>query len=272
MTQQVIDLLDVASGAIDQARMLIEAEMPEEPGDVPVSAFEYGGMLSSAGGAVVNVTAGSRVSDADPRASISITAGTIDLSTNGVGGLDTGSISASTTYHFFSISGSAGSEKIASASLSPSLPTGYTAKRRLLSVPTNASGALPNFSQMGDSVVCDPVGFVPFSNPGTASMLKPTGAPQGIQVDVRLTVAMYNATATVRSLLVSSPSQPDLAPSGSLFTLRSSDSANNRQSTEVVRRTDVLGNVRFRAETSDANMSVFYSMIGWSDPGIWRCL
>lgn len=272
MTQQIIDLLDTATDAIAQAKAIVAADPePEEPVE-QVSAFEYGGMLSSTGGTVVNVTAGSRVSDADPRASISVAAGTIDLSTNGIGGLDTGSIAASTTYHFFAVSGSSGSAKIASASLSPSLPTGYTNKRRLLSVPTNSSGALPQFSQMGDGVVCDPVGFAPFSHPGTAAMLKPTGAPQGIQVDVRLTVAMYNATATVRSLLVSSPSQPDLAPSGSLFTLRSSDSTNNRQSTEVVRRTDVLGNVRFRAETSDANMSVFYSMIGWSDPGVWRCL
>lgn len=77
-------------------------------------------------------------------------AATIDFTGTGAGKLDTGSIAASTWYHCFVVAGSSGVSTLASTSLTPTLPSGYTAYRRIGSVLTDTSSHLLAFSQSGD--------------------------------------------------------------------------------------------------------------------------
>lgn len=69
----------------------------------------------------------------------------VDLTVSGAGGLDTGSATTSTTYHYMIIAGT-GKVSTCMASLSPtspSPPTGYGAFRRLISMNTQSGSAIP---------------------------------------------------------------------------------------------------------------------------------
>lgn len=72
---------------------------------------------------------------------------------SGFGGLDVGAVAASTWYHVFAIVNPAtgNSDILFSGSLTnPTLPTGYTKKRRIASIFTDASANIIPFVQSGD--------------------------------------------------------------------------------------------------------------------------
>ena len=84
-----------------------------------------------------------------------ITSGTINLSTIGVNGLDTGTLQANTTYHIFEIKDLTNNlvKTITSTSLaSPTLPSGFTKKKHIFSFITNASSQLRPFEIDGNYV------------------------------------------------------------------------------------------------------------------------
>ena len=81
----------------------------------------------------------------DGSATQKIDAGTIDLTSTGAGGLDTGALASNTTYHIFAIYNPTTntSSTITSLSLSsPTFPSGFTKKRHIFSFITNASSRL----------------------------------------------------------------------------------------------------------------------------------
>jgi len=65
---------------------------------------------------------------------------------NNQGGLDTGSVAVDTTYHLFAIYNPSTStaDFLFSASLSPTLPSGYTKKKRIASLLTDGAGNIRN--------------------------------------------------------------------------------------------------------------------------------
>jgi hypothetical protein len=76
---------------------------------------------------------------------------TINLSINGVGGLDTGSIAASTWYHLYVVSTGSTNSCLASISAtSPTLPTGYTYYYRVGAMQTDGSSNLYRTLQKGN--------------------------------------------------------------------------------------------------------------------------
>jgi hypothetical protein len=78
-------------------------------------------------------------------------AGTIDMTANGAGGLDTGARAASTWYHLFIISNGVNVAGLASlSSTAPTLPAGYTFAALVGIARTDASGNLLQFHQRGD--------------------------------------------------------------------------------------------------------------------------
>ncbi|WP_319798336.1 hypothetical protein [Nitrobacter sp.] len=119
----------------------------------PINGYIFGLTLSNNSGTPntkVDVSAG-KCADATGVLMMSLAAGTIDFTTNGANGLDTGSLANNTTYHVFAIGKSDGTTAYyASTSLTPTLPTGYTLKRRLGSVLTDGSAHIMAFVQTGD--------------------------------------------------------------------------------------------------------------------------
>lgn len=80
-----------------------------------------------------------------------LTALTLDAATTGANGLASGTLAANTWYHVFAIMKDDGTVAcFASTSITPTLPTGYTYKRRLGSVKTDASSRFRAFKQYGD--------------------------------------------------------------------------------------------------------------------------
>src|SRR5260221_12624952 len=100
---------------------------------------------------VIDVSAGICADDANV-AMLSLPSGqTINGATTGAGGLDTGSLAASTWYHAFVIGkpgGGAGALLASTSLASPAFPTGYTLKRRIGSFKTDASAHILGFIQV----------------------------------------------------------------------------------------------------------------------------
>jgi hypothetical protein len=83
---------------------------------------------------------------------LSLEAGTINCATVGADGLDAGALANNTWYHVFVIGKTDGTRaRLASASVSsPTMPSGYTLKRRISSFRTDGSAQIRNYSQFGD--------------------------------------------------------------------------------------------------------------------------
>src|SRR5712671_5748140 len=102
---------------------------------------------------VIDVSAGVCADDTNV-AMLNLPSGqTINGATTGAGGLDTGSLAASTWYHAFVIGkpgGGAGALLASTSLASPAFPTGYTLKRRIGSFKTDTSAHILGFIQVGD--------------------------------------------------------------------------------------------------------------------------
>lgn len=76
---------------------------------------------------------------------------TVDITQSGANGLDTGSEAANTWYSIWVIRGSSGTAGLLStSSTSPSMPAGYTKKRRVGWVRNNSNSAFRKFFHIGD--------------------------------------------------------------------------------------------------------------------------
>ncbi len=81
---------------------------------------------------------------------ISATSGTIDATTTGANGLDTGALASSSWYYAYLISnGTTTSGLVSLSSTAPLLPSGYTYYMRLCSFPTDASSKFLRVMQVG---------------------------------------------------------------------------------------------------------------------------
>src|SRR5713226_3718289 len=102
---------------------------------------------------VIDVSAGVCADDTNV-AMLNLPSGqTINGATTGAGGLDTGSLAASSWYHAFVIGkpgGGAGALLAPTSLASPAFPTGYTLKRRVGSFKTDTSAHILPFKQFGE--------------------------------------------------------------------------------------------------------------------------
>jgi hypothetical protein len=81
---------------------------------------------------------------------------TVDITTSGAGGLDTGSEAASTWYHMWAIMKRDGTKSVilSASATTPTLPSGYTHRAYLGAVYNNASGNLVRMKQQDRRAVC----------------------------------------------------------------------------------------------------------------------
>jgi hypothetical protein len=186
----------------------------------------------------------------------------IDCTLTGAGGLDSGALAASTWYHAFAIAKPDGtSAGFASASLSPTLPTGYLYKRRLGSFRTDASAHILAFTQNGDefmwSVTAADASGVAV---GTTAVLQTLTVPPGLKVN-----ALFHCFISGNGvdLLITSPDENDQSLTGNLRSLSVTNVAGSITASDFNKRTNTSGQIRLRADAASASVSI--GTYGWID-------
>ena len=117
----------------------------------------------------------------------------------GQGGLDTGSVSAHNTYHCFAIYNptTQTSDFLFSLSLSPTLPSGYTKKRRVGSILTNASSNIISFRQDGNRFTIAGVTELAQTSVSTTFANLSISVPAGLNVGALVTfIATFPNSST----------------------------------------------------------------------------
>ena len=157
-------------------------EVPYPPG------FLYGLELAKASDTEFEVSAGKARDSSDTVNGALSSTFTKSLSSwsagSGGGSLDTGSIAADTWYHVFLIIKSDGtSDVLISTSLtSPTLPSGYSYKRRLGSLLMDGSAHITAFQQFGDDFYWDlPVVELETTSTGNSRQVLTITTPPGVE-------------------------------------------------------------------------------------------
>jgi hypothetical protein len=196
---------------------------------------------------------------------MTLAAGTIDCGTTGANGLDAGSLANSTWYHVYAIGKPDGMTAfLASTSVSaPTMPTGYTFKRRIGSVKTDGSAHILAFVQDSDKFEwASPVADISATNPGTSAVDRTVTVPTGVNVLAELQIVMNSSGASFSYVLVTDKSTTDTAPSSTLTDC--SPGGGTPASVKYV-RTNTSAQVRSRNSFSDASTGLTINTLGWID-------
>ncbi|MFC2254538.1 hypothetical protein ACETRX_33345 [Labrys portucalensis] len=133
----------------------------------------------------------------------------------GNGGLDTGSIAASTWYHVHLIRKDNDGTIDALLSLSataPTMPAGYIARRRIGSIRTNGSSQITAFIQVGDDFIWTAPVMDRNGNSASGITTVTLSVPSGIRVKARLRGAVQTTTSNYVTMSVYSPEIADQTP------------------------------------------------------------
>lgn len=241
-----------------------------------------GCVLSTAGGsATMSISAGAAVESGNTSlmslSAISKTTAAWAVGT-AAGGLDTGTIANNTWYHFFVIKRTDTGVVDVLISLSataPTMPSGYTLKRRIGSGKINGAGQWISFTQIGDVFDwTDPVVDVDAQNPGTAAVTRTLTVPTGVAVQAKVVMANHHgSTAQVGSYL-SPLHATDTAPQanatvalGAPFTFLGTNSGTAAWVGGSIQEilTNTSAQIRSRLNVSGANERIGIITLGWID-------
>ncbi len=191
---------------------------------------------------------------------------------NNNGSLDTGAIGANAWYHVHLIRRDSDGVLDILLSLSataPTMPSGWTARRRIGSIRTNASSQITPFVQVGDTflwdVVVDDGAIV---NPGTAAVNRTLTVPTGVVVFPIVTWGLTAAGTATFGLLVTPLSITDTAVSATAVTVRVQvASASGGTMSSVVSHVPTNTNAQVRTRTDSASASDTLRILtqGWID-------
>lgn len=206
--------------------VIIGAGINNSSGTISVTPYrgEIGGLTLSNDGTlpntVLDISTGSATSDDFTTLMALGSAYTKSVSAwavgTGNGGLDTGSVAASTWYHVYLIERTDTGVVDVLFSLSasaPTMPTSYTKKRRIGSFKTDASVHILPFSQNGDEFLwVTPVQDVNVATLSTTATAYALSVPLGVKVNALFSAQMSN-TAVGVAVAVFSPDQTGTAAS-----------------------------------------------------------
>lgn len=179
---------------------------------------------------------------------------------------------ASTWYHVFAISNPSSGvmDALASASFEePTMPEGFTLKRRIGSIKTTAANAIAAFVQFGDEFRwLDPPLDADLTTIGTsAALVTLASVPPGLRVKARLNVFITDAGQT-NSLYLSPPDVSDEAPSETvapLVSFRRQLGVTADFGGEFSTWTNTAQQIRRRAGTASLD-TLRIATLGWIDP------
>lgn len=182
------------------------------------------------------------------------------------GGLDTGSEANSTWYHVFAIRNPAtgAADALFSASAgAPTMPSGYTQKRRLGAVRNDGSGNLTAFVQRGEEFWWkDPPLDVDTNNSGTSAVLATLTVPGGLRVK-----AMVSAFVGDTGLYLSDPDINDETPSSTAAPLAQIGESTGGTATACHGNAAVWTNTSSQIRRrSGADVQCRLATLGWRDP------
>ena len=191
---------------------------------------------------------------------------------SGNGGLDTGTVTASTWYHVWIIRRSdtgVVDALFSNSATSPTMPTNYDQKRRIGAVRTDGSSNILGFFQIGDHFTWDtPINDVNATSTGTAAVTRTLTAPTGVEVLARVAVQLRDSsTSTSHALLVTSLDSTDTAPGSTLFTcyVENNGGIASTDSASVLVKTNTSGQIRSRNGASQGDISARLTTLGWID-------
>ena len=196
---------------------------------------------------------------------------------SGGGSLDVGAIAVNTWYHVHLISSADGNTVDVLLSLSataPTMPAGYTARRRIGSLRTNGASQITPFVQLGDDFFLNaPVNDVVANPIPTTATLYPLSVPSGVRVTAHITAQQLAPVSNLIGVLLSSPDTADVTPGASSSPptgpynvgaqLYSTGSIPGEMTSLRV-RTDASGRIRVRASATNSNPLYVYTY-GWTD-------
>jgi hypothetical protein len=204
-----------------------------------------------------------------------ITNGTINLSTIGVNGLDTGTLQPNATYHIFEIKDLTNNlvKTITSTSLvSPTLPSGFTKKKHIFSFITNSSSQLRTMQifNIGNNQYyisyTNPIAeFVPTTVSNTGTNLQLT-VPSNIEVKVFLGVRAFGVTTSNIAIGVAPPHVVNDTVSNSAFNVWfGGNTGAHDGGNEVHSFTDTNRTAKFfgRSDTTPTSLSIFIYTKGY---------
>ena len=182
----------------------------------------------------------------------------------GNGALDTGTIAASTWYHWHLIGKLDGTADwlCSLSATAPTMPSGYSLKRRVFSMKTNGSSQWPLFKQVGNTFLWDTkVKDLDTSAAGAAASVTLSVPPiQGILALLELTG--FNG-ASVVNFAVWSPDVADVTPGATTgISLKSIAAGTSGGSTKLV-PVNASGQVRYAADVASSTLRILAE--GWID-------
>lgn len=193
----------------------------------------------------------------------------------GNGGLDTGAVAATTWYHVHLIRNDVSGSVDALYSLSPTAPTmpaGFTPRRRIGSILTNGASQIVAFSQLGDEFLWDAAVIdADATNPGTAAVTRLLTVPTGVKVLAMVSIGGYTGTngftIVASSLDVSDQAAQVTGTAGLVGFPSNAAVINGAQwdfSTHLI-RTNTSGQIRTRLSASGAADHIGIVTRGWID-------
>lgn len=189
---------------------------------------------------------------------------------SGNGGLDTGVIANSTWYHVFVIYNATSdtTDVLISTNVpSPTMPSGYTYKRRIGSFLTDASAFIIDFDQIGDEFLWKDAPIdIDVDSVGTAAVTRTLTVPLGVIVEALLNVTFANPDSSA-SLYLSSLSVDDEAAAADttapLATIVSVTVAARHAAGPITIRTNTSQQIRSRANLANSSLDIV--TLGWVD-------
>jgi hypothetical protein len=185
------------------------------------------------------------------------------------GGRDTGAEASSTWYHVWLISNGGVVDVLFSTSAtSPTMPSGYTYKRRIGSIYNSSGSVITAFDQIGDLFLWDAVVVdVNSTNPGTSAVTATLSVPLGVitiaRVRARL-VSPTTASSGIVTALVTTDAAPTTDGTAPNDDIRGSSAADGRMRIDVP--TNTSSQVRYRLNSSSADTVMRIFTLGWTDP------
>jgi hypothetical protein len=188
---------------------------------------------------------------------------------NGNGGLDTGTIAASTGYHNYvikNVSTQAVDSTFSLSASAPALPSGYTEYRRIGSLKTNASSQFVLFTQNGDEILLKtPIqeSGTPIATGAGSGTLTISSVPSGVQVYAKIVVALSYSTAACYMTIYSPDMGTQTAGSPGGYYQLSVNINTGVVNADLTVRTNTTQNLGYAA--SAAGSSIYIICYGWID-------
>jgi len=194
------------------------------------------------------------------------------------GGLDTGAVANDTAYYLFAIynpTSGISDALFSTSSTSPTMPSGYTKKKKIAALMTNGSAQIRNgtwtFNPSGSYQFDYKTQLTQFndSSTGTSAVLKTITAPANTFAQGIISLFDDSVSGSAPILLITSPSETDTVPTSLINTLDmvaiSATGENNFEQTFIIKKLNSSSQLRYRVTVSAADISVKFINYGWID-------